>query len=1332
MLQKLLALLLSLILAATGGMPTEIFPSEEESGGEGVTVQTRPGPDDEANPLNVVWTKVDGSPVEDDRWGVGTVDRLAFKVGYHASADASVGIAGQEVEVGATDVLVVENFEGRFEFEKVGTPKESLLLDGEVQRTSVAGSDGSRVTTETVDEGGVIPSQSPASSNASRVQRVVIANEPLDGVSIARGEADRLSTEGPGTPEPEDIRAAWVRIDGEMVQTYRSGQGSLDNVTFQVGAYGGDDAPRLNVSGEPTPLESGARVRILDFEGSFRVYQGNDGNHRLMLNGVAREAQAPGTQAEVLDGQEPVARFEYVPAHPSTSDTITFTDASYDPDGGRILARSWDFGDGETSIRPNPRHSYDSPGSYLVSLEVTDDDLRTNVTTAIVDVANTPPEAAFEWHPEKPTDVEPVQFVSNAEDSDGEVTEHAWDFGDGETATGPRPEHTFPDDGSYEVTLSATDDSGNTSEVTRVVSVRNVPPDPDFSWNPQEPLALEPVDFTSQAEDPDGSVENLTWTFGDGGTAYGETAVHHFDDDGTYEVTLAATDDDGDTSEVTRDVTVENRPPEVGFDVLTSDPVTGEDVQFSEDAVDRDGRVSGYTWDFGDGNKSSAPEPTHAFGASGTYRVTLTVTDEEGATNSTSSFVEVANAPPVVDFVWTPEQPYDDTTVSFTDLTVDPDGNDELVSWFWTFGDGNASTDQNPANDFPDDGLYNVTLHVEDAADHNASLTQEVLVRNRPPTIDDVTTRPFQPNSRDTITMSMEASDADGQVVTHEWELPNGTVLEGRVVNTTFPEGDHTVLARAVDDDGAPAVQAETISVDPAPPLANFTTDPEAPAAGQETEFIDTSEPGDAPLDEWFWNFDDGSGGQGEVVTHTFDDPGTYEVSLIVEDENGLRGSIEKTVSVTAPPAIDFDWEPRPTSSGATTYFNATGSDPDGAIVNWTWSFEDDPDPVYGQNVTHVFPDSGFYDVQLTATDDRGATTSLVQTVTVENRPPEADFSHSPTYPMVNADVNFTDESQDPDGQVVTTIWTFGDGNQAVGENVTHRYNRSAIYDASVKAVDDEGRSGSHTEPVRVVNDHEVTLDVEVQYPNGQAVDLADGPFTTSFTVDATGLTAGPNGTKTVEETVDGHSRTTFAAGEWAGGEPITWRIDGPYIEGRSLTIKPPADAFLVERGPVQIVVPAESTLTIDPGSRGIDVRGDDTSFARYTDPTEPVTGNLTLEWVTGTPVKDASGTIEVRYDDVRRDVAYAPLVPVAAIDVVTDDGGRAAFTVPPTFAEDRGLYLPGWYEVQFTKRFDADLQSVVTGALTHFVEDPAGLLGSHADDAEFLPHVEDLDPRDR
>ncbi len=435
----------------------------------------------------------------------------------------------------------------------------------------------------------------------------------------------------------------------------------------------------------------------------------------------------------------PAASFTYAPSAPTTADTVAFTDGSSDVDG-TVVAWSWDFGDGATSSEQHPSHRYADDGTYTVTLTVSDDDGADNTTVQAITVTNLAPTAAFAYSPASPSTADDVAFTDESLDADGTVASWAWDFGDGATSSEQHPSHSYADDGSYTVTLSVTDDDGATAEASQTVSVTNVAPVAGFTTSPEDPTTQVDIDFTDTSTDSDGSVVDWNWDFGDGANSTEANPSHRYADDGTYTVTLTVTDDDGATDATSQTVTVANVAPTVDFSYSPAEPTTQDEVQFTDASGDLDGTVVAWNWDFGDGSASDDQNPTHRFPDDGVYAVTLSVTDDDGATAATTIDVTVTNVAPEASFSHDPIEPRTTDTVTFADASSDIDGT--VVAWNWDFGDGESSDDQNPTHQYAAVGTYTVSLTVTDNDGATGLVSVDITVVDPPSAPRDISARP--------------------------------------------------------------------------------------------------------------------------------------------------------------------------------------------------------------------------------------------------------------------------------------------------------------------------------------------------------------------------------------------------------------------------------------------------------------------------------------------------------------------------------------------------------------------------------------------------------------
>ena len=277
--------------------------------------------------------------------------------------------------------------------------------------------------------------------------------------------------------------------------------------------------------------------------------------------------------------------------------------------------------------------------------------------------------------------------------------------------------------------------------LTPTAPVVNQPPVAQFTFAPPSPVAGQPVQFDASASyDPDGAIASYAWDFQNDGIVdrTGVTPTWTFTAPGTYQVKLTVTDNRGATGSITRPVTVQvaNRPPTASFVFSPSSPRPGDWVRFDGTASsDPDGTIVNYQWDFQNDGTFDATGSIAFFqyAAPGTYTARLVVTDNLGATGSTTRPVTVSplavNQPPVAQFSYTPTNPVTGTAVTFNGTaSYDPDG--AIAAFAWDLNGDGAIDRSGPVVTwtYTAAGTYTATLYVTDNLGAVGQASQLVVV----------------------------------------------------------------------------------------------------------------------------------------------------------------------------------------------------------------------------------------------------------------------------------------------------------------------------------------------------------------------------------------------------------------------------------------------------------------------------------------------------------------------------------------------------------------------------------------------------------------------------
>jgi PKD repeat protein len=223
--------------------------------------------------------------------------------------------------------------------------------------------------------------------------------------------------------------------------------------------------------------------------------------------------------------------------------------SSSDPNSGAAIGTyAWNFGDGATGSGATLRHTYSSPGTYTVTLTVTDNLGLTASSSQRITVYPLPT-ASVGFSPPAPLIGTPVSFDgSGSSDPNAGATigTYTWSFGDGATGSGATSSHAYSSPGSYTVTLTVSDSLGLTASRSRQITVFLPPPTASFVVTTPHPAAEVPVQFNgSSSFDRHASITSYRWSFGDGSSASGVDAAHTYSSAGTYRVILTIVSSSG-------------------------------------------------------------------------------------------------------------------------------------------------------------------------------------------------------------------------------------------------------------------------------------------------------------------------------------------------------------------------------------------------------------------------------------------------------------------------------------------------------------------------------------------------------------------------------------------------------------------------------------------------------------------------------------------------------------------------------------------------------------------------------------------------------------------
>ena len=767
---------------------------------------------------------------------------------------------------------------------------------------------------------------------------------------------------------------------------------------------------------------------------------------------------------------------------------------SSDPDG-TIASRSWTFGDGGTSTAVAPTHTYATGGTFTVTLVVTDDLGASATATKTVGISLTP----IATFTSTCTLLDCSFDATGSNDPDGTPITFLWEYGDGTTGTGLTSTHIYLTGAPVTVRLSVTDAAGSVGRTTRALDP-NAPPTPAFTFT----CTGLSCSFDAAGSTDDRTISTYAWTFGDGATATGITASRTYAGKAPYTVTLTVTDDQGVARTLSKTV-VPNTAPTASFTVVCPTTTCSFDASAS---ADPDGTIATYAWAFGDGTTGTGVTTSHTYPDLAPRTVSLTVTDNDGATGTTTRSAR-GNQPPTASFT---ASCTGNTCTVDASASADVDGT--IAAYAWAWGDGTTGTGVTATHSYNTVLPTSIGLIVTDDAGGTGGATQPITLTRL------VATDSFSRS----VNNGFGSADVGGS-----WTAFGGT---GNGQGFTVSSGTGKIdLLTAGAGRSARLLAAFAANTDV---TVRVRTDVAATGFGEMISIIGRRTgtnleyrarlrfaPGGGVWLAAVKNVNSATetliGAEVQVpgITHTpgtwyrvraqFDgaNPTTIRIRVWVDGtpepatwqlvrtdaqtqlQNGGSIGLNTALSSSAtafPVRFEFDdlaarlvtTPPVPafTSSctGLTCTFDAgASSDPDGTIAAYEWDFGDGTTGT-GVTASHAYATGGPRTVTLRLADNEGALAATTGTATPQgtNQPPVAGFTSS----CVGRVCTFNGTtSSDPDGTVTGWAWTFGDGATGTGTIATATYAAAGNYTVTLTVTDDRGGTASTSVTVTVIDD---------------------------------------------------------------------------------------------------------------------------------------------------------------------------------------------------------------------------------------------------------------------
>jgi PKD repeat protein len=557
----------------------------------------------------------------------------------------------------------------------------------------------------------------------------------------------------------------------------------------------------------------------------------------------------------------------------------------------------------------------------------------------------------------------------------------------------------------------------------------------------------EKVSFTNQSTVASGVISSYAWDFGDGSSSNAFEPDKVYLAGGTYTVKLTVTSDKGCSHSSNMNITV-NPAMKPAF-TASSKVCTDVPIALTNTSSIASGKITAYSWDFGDGTTSTDSLPTKIYKTVGTYNIRLITTSDKGCRDTMiQSQVAVVGRPKAG---FTATTVCGENLTQFTNTSITSGG----IIYEWFFGDGNTSSDKNATHVYAKGGQYTVRLRLTNSNGCRDSVSQTVTV-NPKPIAAFSTSRAC---AGDPVTFTDETSVNTGSIQTYQWSFGDGkSSADQNPVHTFATQGSFNVTLIAISDKGCSDTVTQKITVYSVPQIGFSANNVCVGNATQFTnQFVSASY-------KYVWDFGDGDSSEAVSPAHSYSAGGAYTVTLLVTNSNGCTRTMSKSVTVYDKPVADFS--AGDVCLGSEMAFTDKSVFANGTAASWAWSFGDNETST-AQNPAHKYAAPGIYTVTLAVTNSNGCQDVFSKAVII-NPMPKAGFQH--TEVCLGQPTKFSNLSSIETGSIVNYYWQFGPNpsDTSSAQNPEFTFAEAGSHNVTLTVVSDKGCSATITSPATV------------------------------------------------------------------------------------------------------------------------------------------------------------------------------------------------------------------------------------------------------------------------